>query len=85
MRIVDEETRRVVQKNRLDALEGDHLFDELNYGDVQMGDGEGMEGAGQDEQDEWAEDDEESDVPSDDDDISSSGPEEGKGDYLKDD
>ena len=27
MRVVDEETRRIVQKNRLDALEGDHLFD----------------------------------------------------------
>ena len=32
MRVVDEETRRIVQKNRLDALEGDHLFDEYNYG-----------------------------------------------------
>ena len=32
MRVVDEETRRIVQKNRLDALEGDHLFDEYNFG-----------------------------------------------------
>ena len=29
MRIVDEETRRQVQQNRLDALEGDNLFDTL--------------------------------------------------------
>lgn len=29
---VDEETRKLVMKNRLDALENDHLFDELNYG-----------------------------------------------------
>ena len=34
MRVVDEETRRIVQKNRLDALEGDHLFDEYNYGAI---------------------------------------------------
>jgi hypothetical protein len=32
MRKVDEETRRLVMKNRLDALEGDKLFDEYNYG-----------------------------------------------------
>jgi len=29
MRIVDEETRRIVQQNRIDALEGDNLFDNL--------------------------------------------------------
>ena len=34
MRVVDEETRRIVQKNRLDALEGDHLFDEYNFGGI---------------------------------------------------
>ena len=28
MRTVDAETRRIVMKNRLDALEGDRLFDE---------------------------------------------------------
>lgn len=32
MRIVDDETRKLVMKNRLNALEGDRLFDELNYG-----------------------------------------------------
>ena len=32
MRVVDEETRKLVMKQRLDALEGDRLFDELNYG-----------------------------------------------------
>ena len=30
MRIVDEETRRIVMQNRIDALEADNLFDNLN-------------------------------------------------------
>ena len=29
MRVVDGDTRRIVQKNRLDALEGDNLFDDF--------------------------------------------------------
>ena len=29
MRVVDEETRRVIQQNRIDALEGDNLFENL--------------------------------------------------------
>jgi hypothetical protein len=30
MRIVDDETRRIVMQNRIDALEADNLFDNLN-------------------------------------------------------
>jgi hypothetical protein len=30
MRIVDEETRRIVMQNRIDALEADNLFENLN-------------------------------------------------------
>ena len=57
MRVVDEETRRFVQKNRLDALEGDRLFDE----DIQEENlvAEGLQ--------DW---EEEEAVPSDDDEIS---------------
>ena len=29
MRIVDEETRKIVQQNRIDALEADNLFDTM--------------------------------------------------------
>ena len=29
MRVVDEETRRIIQQNRIDALEADNLFDNL--------------------------------------------------------
>jgi len=30
MRIVDEETRRIIQQNRIDALEADNLFENLH-------------------------------------------------------
>lgn len=30
MRIVDEETRKIVMQNRIDALEADNLFENLN-------------------------------------------------------
>lgn len=72
MRIVDEETRRIVQKNRLDALEGDHLFDVLNFGETQLGDNEQLGGGNEAEQEEWGEDDDFEDE-SEDDEISSSG------------
>ncbi len=39
MRVVDEETRRVIQQNRIDALEGDNLFDNLNNMDGGAEDG----------------------------------------------
>lgn len=29
MRVVDDETRRIIQQNRIDALEADNLFDNL--------------------------------------------------------
>ena len=45
MRVVDEETRRVIQQNRIDALEGDNLFDNLKNMDGEDGDG----GNGEDE------------------------------------
>ena len=61
MRVVDEETRRIVQRNRLDALEGDRLFDEEEENPVQP---EGLQ--------DWDEEDE-GEVASDDDVISSEG------------
>jgi hypothetical protein len=33
MRIVDEETRKLVQQNRIDALEADNLFENLKAGE----------------------------------------------------
>lgn len=33
MRIVDEETRRIVMQNRIDALEADNLFENLHNPD----------------------------------------------------
>jgi hypothetical protein len=33
MRIVDEDTRRLVMQNRIDALEGDNLFDNVHNPD----------------------------------------------------
>ena len=33
MRIVDEETRRIVMENRIDALENDRLFDNFKAAD----------------------------------------------------
>ena len=40
MRVVDEETRKVIQQNRIDALEGDNLFDNLKMGDEDGGGGD---------------------------------------------
>ena len=54
MRRVDEETRRIVMKNRLDALEGDRLFDEINYGVEEF---EAEDVRNPDVQEEWSEDD----------------------------
>ncbi len=31
MRVVDEETRRVIQQNRIDGLEGDNLFENMMH------------------------------------------------------
>jgi len=53
MRVVDEETRKIVMKTRLDALEGDRLFDELNFG---AGDFEAVEGENAEALDDWADD-----------------------------
>lgn len=39
MRVVDEETRRVIQQNRIDALETDNLFDNLRAMDNEDEDG----------------------------------------------
>ena len=36
MRIVDEETRRIVMENRLDALENDKLFEKFRAADDQL-------------------------------------------------
>ena len=36
MRIVDEETRRIVMENRIDALEDDHLFERYKAADEIM-------------------------------------------------
>ena len=32
MRVVDSETRKIVQRKRLNKLEGDNLLDEIMYG-----------------------------------------------------
>lgn len=34
MRIVDEETRRIVMQNRIDALENDKIFETFQVGEV---------------------------------------------------
>jgi hypothetical protein len=52
MRVVDEETRKLVMKQRLDALEGDRLFDELNYG---VDNFEANDDNNAEAQDDWAE------------------------------
>ena len=49
MRIVDEETRKLVMQNRIDALEADNLF-ESNYLEEELdddGDDDGNGGAGE--------------------------------------
>ncbi len=47
MRVVDDETRRVIQQNRIDALEADNLFENLKMAE------EEEEGEGQDEWDDF--------------------------------
>ncbi len=55
MRVVDEETRRVIQQNRIDALEADNLFDNLRMeeedeeGNDDVWDDYPMSGSDQDE------------------------------------
>ena len=44
MRIVDEETRKIVMQNRIDALEADNLY-ESNFQDPDLLDEDGAEGA----------------------------------------
>jgi hypothetical protein len=40
MRVVDEETRRIIQQNRIDALEADNLFDNLRMEEEDEDDGQ---------------------------------------------
>ena len=56
MRVVDEETRRVIQQNRIDGLEADNIFDNLKMGDDEDEEGDdemwddfAMSGSDQDE------------------------------------
>ena len=74
MRRVDEETRQMVLRKRLDKLEGDRLFDEIMYGVSAADDDEGWlgDGAGGADPadalgaDDWKEEDEQSDEEDDD-------------------
>ncbi len=42
MRVVDEETRRIIQQNRIDALEADNLFDNLRIDPEEDAEGDEM-------------------------------------------